>query len=159
MDNLYRTPDAPLSPPTDTSIRWRRIVLWSFAILLPEMTLATLEGLGLEYWEIYGSTREEVMSDSLQVHHVVIGIACVWLYWLFASGLVSRRFLSVAAVCCLAILVDFSIFYLAYPVQIEDYFDAAYMGVRFLPAMIGLGLAALTSPLPSRRRSTTPTGN
>lgn len=133
-----------------------RIVLWSFAILLPETTLGFLEGLGLEDWEVYGSTSEEAMSNRLLVHNGVIWIANVWLYWLFASGLVSRRVLSVAAVCGLAILIDFSLFYVVFRAPIEDYFDAAYLGQRFLLAMIGLGLAAVSSPVTSRRTSTAP---
>ena len=138
-------------------MHWKRIFIWSALILATANVIAFASGIYVGQWVmadagLTAATAEQTLGNVRLVRRVLIGIAVALLYWRFAVGTPSRRFLHVVAVFvgvqCLDVLVSAVLFGTA----TTDLLDPRAM-LRALVAMLaGYGLARV---FPGRAAITT----
>jgi hypothetical protein len=74
--------------------RWRRIALWSVAIMLAANVVGFLSGLSMVRWDLYGTTMEEAVANARLARRVAAGMVVALLYWRMVAPVTARRWLS-----------------------------------------------------------------
>ena len=151
MENPYRAPASTSlsSPPT---FHWMRVVGWSWLIFAAANLVAVISGLSMAKWEIYGATIDEAIANVRLIQRIGIGVVAVMLYWRFAAGVTSRPLLHVLALFALVQLIDHAFSLLVYAVPLRELFDVSAIGRGALAAMIGAGIAWVSSGRLSRAK-------
>lgn len=124
-------------------MNWKRIVGWSFLILLAMNVVGFCAGLTMEHWEIYGATIETAITNARHVRRVAYAIVAALLYWRFALGVPAHRFLHVVAVFVGIQLIDIAIEIVFFKGTIA--FDPWGLARGFGAALVGYVLAMWSS--------------
>jgi hypothetical protein len=140
MENPYQPPGQPLLPPV-SGFHWRRVVVWSWLLLLVPTAVGLISGLSMSKWEMYAPTIEEAIASARLVRRVGIFVVTVIVFWRFAAGVTSKLLLHVLALFALEQVIELSFSLFVFEVPVRELVDGWATLRDFLAALIGFGIA------------------
>jgi hypothetical protein len=140
MKNPYEATTKVIDFPAESpAFRWGRVFLWAVSIYVAAIVLGFSSGLSMGYWEIYGDTLQEAITNARLVRRIAIGVVGVFLYTWFVAGLASRRLLHTLTLFGVVQLMELCVSLLLGD-ALRDWFDPWSIGRSLLAASIGFAI-------------------
>ncbi|MBU8977608.1 hypothetical protein JI752_015770 [Lysobacter sp. MMG2] len=141
----YQSPTRNITVAEMPPLRWRRMLVWAVLIFAAAMSIATISGLSMAYWPLYGGSMEEAVANARLVRRILYVVVGAFLYWRFAAPIHSRRLLHVVVLYLLVQLVDMGVMRFFMGATLRELFDVGALGRSLMAAALGYAAARLGS--------------